>query len=204
MPGGAGGERRNPVDGLDDIVEEFLVESHENLDQLDTDLVALEQEPNSRERLSSIFRTIHTIKGTSGFLAFNRLEEVTHVGENMLSRLRDGELALTPTRTSVLLQMVDIVRSLLTSIEATGGEGSVDVSAAVAAISAAMEDEPAAEAPVAEPPVTEPPAAEEPAPAKSRAPRTRRAAAKAPAGAPGAAVEQAVAETPAEAPAPAA
>ena len=84
------------MDGLDDIVEEFLVESHENLDQLDTDLVALEQEPNSRERLSSIFRTIHTIKGTSGFLAFNRLEEVTHVGENMLSRLRDGELALTP------------------------------------------------------------------------------------------------------------
>ena len=104
------------MDGLDDIVEEFLVESHENLDQLDADLVALEQEPNSRERLSSIFRTIHTIKGTSGFLAFNRLEEVTHVGENMLSRLRDGELDLTPTRTSVLLQMVDIVRSLLTSV----------------------------------------------------------------------------------------
>ncbi|MGY1630721.1 chemotaxis protein CheA [Geodermatophilus sp. SYSU D01186] len=134
------------MDGLDDIVEEFLVESHENLDQLDTDLVALEQEPDSRERLSSIFRTIHTIKGTSGFLAFHRLEEVTHVGENMLSRLRDGALALTPTRTSVLLQMVDTVRSLLASIEATGGEGSVDVSAVVAAISAAMDDAPAAPA----------------------------------------------------------
>src|SRR3954467_8418463 len=133
-------EKAATVDGLDDIVEEFLVESHENLDQLDTDLVALEQEPNSRERLSSIFRTIHTIKGTSGFLAFNRLEEVTHVGENMLSRLRDGELDLTPTRTSVLLQMVDTVRSLLTSIESSGGEGTVDVSAVVAAITAAMED----------------------------------------------------------------
>ncbi|WP_232797166.1 Hpt domain-containing protein [Blastococcus atacamensis] len=128
------------MDGLDDIVEEFLVESHENLDQLDADLVALEKEPNSRERLSSIFRTIHTIKGTSGFLAFNRLEEVTHVGENMLSRLRDGELALTPHRTSVLLQMVDAVRSLLTTIEASGGEGGVDVSAVVADISAAMEN----------------------------------------------------------------
>src|SRR4051812_49570433 len=163
MPGGAGGERRNPVDGLDDIVEEFLVESHENLDQLDTDLVALEQEPDSRERLSSIFRTIHTIKGTSGFLAFNRLEEVTHVGENMLSRLRDGELDLTPTRTSVLLQMVDTVRSLLTSIESTGGEGSVDVSAVVAAITAAMEDGGAVEAPAAE------------APAKPAATRARKA-----------------------------
>ncbi|SEM17599.1 two-component system, chemotaxis family, sensor kinase CheA [Blastococcus sp. DSM 46786] len=158
------------VDGLDDIVEEFLVESHENLDQLDTDLVALEQEPNSRERLSSIFRTIHTIKGTSGFLAFNRLEEVTHVGENMLSRLRDGELALTPHRTSVLLQMVDTVRSLLTSIEASGGEGSVDVSAVVAEISAAMEDGPA--------PVAEAPVAEEAAPA---APAQEAAAKKAPA-----------------------
>jgi two-component system, chemotaxis family, sensor kinase CheA len=149
------------VDGLDDIVEEFLVESHENLDQLDTDLVALEQEPDSRERLSSIFRTIHTIKGTSGFLAFHRLEEVTHVGENMLSRLRDGALELTPQRTSVLLRMVDTVRSLLASIEASGGEGSVDVSAVVAEISAAMEDTPAAAAPN---PAAEPvPAVAEPA-----------------------------------------
>ncbi|MDP9430317.1 MAG: chemotaxis protein CheA [Actinomycetota bacterium] len=173
------------MDGLDDIIEEFLVESHENLDQLDTDLVALEQEPDSRDRLSSIFRTIHTIKGTSGFLAFHRLEEVTHVGENMLSRLRDGALELTPHRTSVLLQMVDAVRSLLASIEATGGEGSVDVSAVVVNISAAMEDTlaPAAAAPepaeqalvpadtdapapveLAEPPVEAAPAAEVPAP----------------------------------------
>ena len=130
---------------MDEIVQEFLVESHENLDQLDSDLLALEQEPGSRALLGSIFRTIHTIKGTSGFLAFNRLEEVAHVGENMLSRLRDGALALTPARTSVLLRMLDTVRSLLASIEATGGEGSVDVSAVVADVSAAMEDAPAAE-----------------------------------------------------------
>jgi two-component system chemotaxis sensor kinase CheA len=170
--------KRATVDGLDDIVEEFLVESHENLDQLDTDLVALEQEPESRERLSSIFRTIHTIKGTSGFLAFNRLEEVTHVGENMLSRLRDGELALTPTRTSVLLQMVDTVRALLASIEASGGEGSVDVSAVVAAISGAMEDQPAAA------PAAEPAAKKAPTKAATKAPATRTAAKKAPAKAP--------------------
>jgi two-component system, chemotaxis family, sensor kinase CheA len=155
------------VDGLDDIVEEFLVESHENLDQLDSDLVALEQDPNSRERLSSIFRTIHTIKGTSGFLAFNRLEEVTHVGENMLSRLRDGALDLTPARTSVLLQMVDSVRSLLAAIEATGGEGKVDVSGVVAAVTAAMEDTPVAES--------------APAPAAVPAPRSPAVAEKAPA-----------------------
>ena len=179
------------MDGLDDIVEEFLVESHENLDQLDSDLVALEQEPDSRERLSSIFRTIHTIKGTSGFLAFNRLEEVTHVGENMLSRLRDGELALTPHRTNVLLQMVDTVRALLTSIEANGGEGSVDVSAAVAAVTAAMEDSPA--------PV---PVAAAAAPAKAA---KARAAAKAPAKAPAKRASRAKSPTvPAPAPVPAA
>ncbi|MCU1618135.1 MAG: Chemotaxis protein histidine kinase, partial [Modestobacter sp.] len=130
------------MEGLDDIVEEFLVESHENLDQLDQDLVALEQDPQSRERLSSIFRTIHTIKGTSGFLAFNRLEEVAHVGENMLSRLRDGALDMTPHRTDALLQMVDTIRALLAAIEANGGEGQVEVASTVATISAALEDTP--------------------------------------------------------------
>ncbi len=170
------------MDGLDDIVEEFLVESHENLDQLDSDLVALEQDPKSRERLSSIFRTIHTIKGTSGFLAFNRLEEVTHGGENMLSRLRDGALDLTPARTSVLLQMVDTVRGLLTSIEATGGEGTVDVSAVVAAISAAMEDAPAEPLPAEPAPVAAAvPAPRAPARAKKAAPRKPARAKAAPA-----------------------
>jgi two-component system chemotaxis sensor kinase CheA len=166
------------VDGLDDIVEEFLVESHENLDQLDSDLVALEQDPDSRERLSSIFRTIHTIKGTSGFLAFNRLEEVTHVGENMLSRLRDGELELSPARTSVLLQMVDTVRSLLTSIEASGGEGGVEVGGVVAAITAAMEDAPPAAASPIPTPRTAAAAPAPKAPAKPAAKAAAKPAAK--------------------------
>ncbi|MGZ6772753.1 MAG: Hpt domain-containing protein, partial [Mycobacteriaceae bacterium] len=90
------------MDGMDDIVEEFLVESHENLDQLDRDLVELERHPDSRELLSSVFRTLHTIKGTSGFLAFGTLESVTHVGESLLSRLRDGELALDPEITTAM------------------------------------------------------------------------------------------------------
>ena len=65
---------------MDDIVKDFLVESNENLDQLDRDLVTLEKDPTAREVLASIFRTIHTIKGTSGFLGFSRLGSVTHVG----------------------------------------------------------------------------------------------------------------------------
>ncbi|MCZ2821502.1 chemotaxis protein CheA [Modestobacter sp. VKM Ac-2977] len=169
------------MEGLDDIVEEFLVESHENLDQLDQDLVALEQDPRSRDRLSSIFRTIHTIKGTSGFLAFNRLEEVAHVGENLLSRLRDGALELTPRRTDALLQMVDTIRALLAAIEASGGEGSVVVADTVATLSAVLEDTPAAAAPEPQAaPESEATPAAEPAPAEP-APAKRVAAKKAPA-----------------------
>ncbi len=108
---------------LDEIVKEFLVESYENLDQLDRDLMALEETPDDRSRLSSIFRTIHTIKGTSGFLAFPTLEHVTHVGENLLVKLRDGELRLTADITSGLLSMVDAVRAILGHIEAVGTEG---------------------------------------------------------------------------------
>ena len=112
---------------MDEIVHEFLVESHENLDQLDQDLVALEQEPDSRPLLGSVFRTIHTIKGTSGFLAFGQLEKLTHVGEGLLSLLRDGQMTLTPTITSVLLELVDAIRTILRNVEADGTEGDVSI-----------------------------------------------------------------------------
>ncbi len=110
----------------DDIVKEFLVESYENLDRLDRDLITLEKNPDDGEILASIFRTIHTIKGTSGFLAFDKLGAVAHVGENLLGRLRDGQLRLDREITSALLAMVDAVRQMLGSIEATGGEGERD------------------------------------------------------------------------------
>ncbi len=106
-----------------EIIREFLVESYENLDRLDRDLIALEKDPGNRETLASVFRTIHTIKGTSGFLAFNQLEAVTHVGESLLARLRDGLLSMSPEITTALLAMVDAVRQMLASIEAGGKEG---------------------------------------------------------------------------------
>ncbi|MBS42952.1 MAG: histidine kinase [Nocardioides sp.] len=110
-----------------EIVAEFLVESHENLDRLDRDLVELEQQPDSKELLSSIFRTIHTIKGTSGFLALDRLEALTHVGENLLARLRDGRMTMTTGTAGVLLAMVDTVRALLDAIEREGSDAAPDV-----------------------------------------------------------------------------
>ena len=90
---------------MDEIVKEFLVESSEGLDQLDRNLVALEQKPGDKDLLAGIFRCIHTIKGTSGFLGFSKLESVTHVGESLLSDLRDGKKVLTPEITSALLDM---------------------------------------------------------------------------------------------------
>jgi two-component system chemotaxis sensor kinase CheA len=128
------------MEAIDEIVAEFLVESHENLDQLDTDLLALEQDPTSRDLLGSVFRTIHTIKGTSGFLAFNKLEKLTHVGENLLSRMRDGKILLNEERTSALLAMVDAVRGLLSSIESTSLEGDADHTELVARLGALLED----------------------------------------------------------------
>src|SRR5438132_5136679 len=106
-----------------DIIKEFLLESHENLDRLDRDLVALEKDPRERERLASIFRTIHTIKGTCGFLGFAQLGAVTHAGENLLGRLRDGQLVLNADITSALLALVDAVRKILRRVETTGAEG---------------------------------------------------------------------------------
>jgi two-component system chemotaxis sensor kinase CheA len=110
----------------DEIVKEFLIESYENLDRLDRDLITLEKNPNDRDILASVFRTIHTIKGTSGFLALDKLGAVAHVGESLLGQLRDGHLALDREITSALLAMVDAVRQMLASIEASGVEGERD------------------------------------------------------------------------------
>lgn len=125
-----------------EIIKEFLVESYENLDRLDQDLIALEKDPANREMLASVFRTIHTIKGTSGFLAFNQLESLTHAGEGLLSRLRDGLLRLTPEITTALLSMVDAVRQMLASIENSGNEGPRKDQELIATLSALLEAKP--------------------------------------------------------------
>ncbi len=114
------------MDEMDDILREFIVETYEGLDHLDRDLVTLEQDPSSSEVLGRIFRTIHTIKGSSGFLSLERLESVTHVGENLLSLLRDQRLDLRPEITSALLQMADVVREIIDNVEREGNEGADD------------------------------------------------------------------------------
>ena len=133
-------------DAMGEIINEFLVESYENLDQLDQNLIDLEQNPSDTSILSSIFRTIHTIKGTCGFIGFTKLESVAHVGESLLSKLRDGELALDPPRTSALLAMVDAIRQMLSCIESDRNEGSVDYSELVETLTRLQSDTASSEA----------------------------------------------------------
>ena len=142
------------LEGMEEIIKEFLVESGEGLDLLDRDLVALERDPSSRELLAEVFRAVHTIKGTSGALGFPKLEKVAHVGENLLSRMRDGKLLLNPAITSGLLEMVDAIRQLLANIERDGTEGDGDYAAVVQKLESLLESAPAAETkPVAAPSV---------------------------------------------------
>jgi len=106
-----------------DVIREFLIESNENLARLDQEMVELEKHPQEPQLLAGIFRTIHTIKGTCGFLGFATLEAVTHLAENILSQLRDGKRDLTPALVTLILEAVDVVKTVLLAIEMTGREG---------------------------------------------------------------------------------
>lgn len=151
----------------DEFIGEFLIEAAENLDRLDRDLVALEADPQNPDRLASIFRTVHTIKGTCGFFGFTKLSTISHHGEHLLGRLRDGQLLFSDSLASLLLELVDAIRTILAAIETTGGEGGEDFASLCQRLDAAtagaseplaaveLQQEPAAAEPPAPPPVTD-------------------------------------------------
>ncbi len=105
-----------------EALREFLVESFDNLDQLERDLMSLESQPGSDTLINGVFRNIHTIKGTAGFLGFGKLERLTHVAENILGDVRGGTLKMGAEIGSALLLAVDKVRELLAAIENSGQE----------------------------------------------------------------------------------
>jgi two-component system chemotaxis sensor kinase CheA len=145
---------------MNEVVREFLIETHENLAQLDLDLVTLEKEPTERETLGRVFRTLHTIKGTAGFLGLAKLQGVAHAGENLLSKLRDQKLTFNPEIASALLAVVDAVRKMLDAVEATEKDGSGDFTTLVQTLER-LRDGPAATVPA---PVPAPPPEASPAP----------------------------------------
>lgn len=101
---------------MDDLLREFLTETSERLDHVDAQLVRFEREPNNGQVLSNIFRLVHTIKGTCGFLGLPRLEALTHAAETLMGKFRDG-MAVTGEAVSLVLAAIDRIKVILDGLE---------------------------------------------------------------------------------------
>jgi two-component system, chemotaxis family, sensor kinase CheA len=119
------------MDNNDQILDEFLLEAGEIFDQLDLDFVQLEQTPDDKKLIGNIFRAMHTLKGSSGFFAFHRLEKVAHAGESLLSKLRDGVYILNEEMTDVLLETSDRLRAIVDGVQKQRREPEGDDSALI-------------------------------------------------------------------------
>ncbi|MCA1415204.1 hybrid sensor histidine kinase/response regulator [Bradyrhizobium sp. NBAIM20] len=106
---------------MDDLLREFLTETSESLDTVDNQLVKFEQEPNNAKILDNIFRLVHTIKGTCGFLGLPRLEALAHAGETLMGKFRDG-MPVTAEAVTVILSSIDRIKEILAGLEATEAE----------------------------------------------------------------------------------
>jgi two-component system chemotaxis sensor kinase CheA len=117
---------------MDELTREFLIESQEGLDRMERCLTDLEERPQDAGLIGEIFRSVHTIKGTTGFLGFKRLEKLAHSGENLLGLLREGKLTADRSIITGLLQLLDGLRSILKTIEAEDAEGESEDAALIA------------------------------------------------------------------------
>lgn len=124
---------------MDDLIVEFLTETNESLDELDVDLVNLEQNPNDKDLLGKIFRLMHTIKGTCGFLNLPRLEKVAHHAENVLGRFRDGDLKVTAEYVTLIFESIDRIKFIVGELGSNAKEPQGDDSALIAKLDAAYE-----------------------------------------------------------------
>ncbi len=145
---------------MDELLPEFLTETSENLAVIDVELVRFEQDPNDATILQDIFRLVHTIKGTSGFLGLPRLESVAHAGEDVLGKFRDGDLEVTPDAVTPILKAIDRIKEILAGLEEFGKEPEGDDSEIIAELRAMVEREVATSEPAA-PQAAAPEAAEE-------------------------------------------
>ncbi|HCK32248.1 MAG: hybrid sensor histidine kinase/response regulator [Micavibrio sp.] len=125
---------------MDDLVKEFIDETMDSLSEIDMDLVKLEQEPNNQELLGKIFRLMHTIKGTCGFIGLDRLEKTAHAAENLLDNFRSGSMTVTEEYITILLIAIDRVRYLVTEVNKTGKEPDGDDSDVISEIEKAIDD----------------------------------------------------------------
>jgi two-component system chemotaxis sensor kinase CheA len=122
------------MENFDEILTEFALEAREILDQLDSDFVLLEVSPTDKKLIGNIFRGLHTLKGSSGFFSFKRLEKISHAGESLLGKIRDGQLSLDLNKSNVLLQMIDVLRIIIESIEKNKTEPAGEDTALISSI----------------------------------------------------------------------
>jgi two-component system chemotaxis sensor kinase CheA len=134
---------------MDDLLADFLTETHEGLTALDAALLRLERTPDDQPTLSEVFRLVHTIKGTCGFLGLARLEAVAHAAENVLGRYREGSLPVTEAGISLILSSLDRIKAIVAGLEATGAEPAGDDVPLIAALNDAAEGRIAAAPPPA-------------------------------------------------------
>jgi two-component system chemotaxis sensor kinase CheA len=127
---------------MDDLLADFLTETNESLTELDVALIRLERAPGDQETLALIFRLVHTIKGTCGFLGLPRLEAVAHAAENVLGRVRDGQIGATSDVVSAILAALDRIKAILEDLASTGTEAAGDDSALIAALDAIHSGQP--------------------------------------------------------------
>ncbi len=120
------------MDEFQEILQDFLIESFELIEQLDHDLVELESTPEDLELLNGIFRVAHTVKGASSFLNFDVLTHLTHHMEDVLNKARHGDLLITPDVMDVILESVDLMKALLETIRDTSADSGIDVADCVA------------------------------------------------------------------------
>jgi two-component system chemotaxis sensor kinase CheA len=113
----------------DEILREFLLETHENLALLDADLLRLEQQPTDAATLAQAFRTLHSVKGTAGFMGLDKLQAISHSAESLLAKLRSGTLLFNRPIATALLKVVDAIREILAQLEVDGTEGSGEYAA---------------------------------------------------------------------------
>ncbi len=111
---------------MDDLLREFLTETSESITVLDVELIKLEQQPDNPELLGVIFRVVHTIKGTCGFLGLPRLEAVAHAAEEVLGKFRAGELQVTQDAVTLILESLDCIKGILSALEQTEAEPAGD------------------------------------------------------------------------------
>ena len=114
------------MENNDEILAEFILEAREILDLLDGEFISLEQSPDDKKLIGNIFRALHTLKGSSGFFAFKRLEKISHAGESLLGKIRDGQISLDPEKTNRLLDTVDVLRIIIEGIEKSNSEPAGD------------------------------------------------------------------------------